>query len=124
MQTDPVKDETWNTALDAEGVTYYWNSAGASTYEKPADFDPATAKVAGTYKASSDGALYDDQIPEGAEVVYTSGQKKPGLSDNMRKRLLSEQRGIGADPNSKNPFLLVFAGVGVFVVLGSLAVNM
>ena len=30
----------------------------------------------------------------------------------------------GGDPNSKNPFLFVFAGVGVFVMLGALAVNM
>ena len=42
----------------------------------------------------------------------------------MRARLLKEQQGLGADSNSKNPFLLVFAGVGVFVILGALAVNM
>ena len=30
----------------------------------------------------------------------------------------------GADPNQKNPFLPVFFGVGVFVLLGALAVNM
>ena len=29
----------------------------------------------------------------------------------------------GADPNSKSPFLLAFAAVGVFVVLGALAVK-
>jgi hypothetical protein len=31
--------------------------------------------------------------------------------------------GAGSDPNSKNPFLAVFGFVGVFVLLGALAVN-
>jgi len=125
MQAPPPEAQklTWNTALDAEGKTYYWNSAGASTYEKPADYDPATAKAAGTYKGSSDGALYDDEIPEGTEVVYTSGQKKPQLSNTMREKMIAESRGLGADPGAKNPFGAVFIGVGVFVVLGFLASN-
>ena len=42
----------------------------------------------------------------------------------MRERLINESRGLGADPNQKNPFLFVFAGVGVFVLLGAAAVNM
>ena len=39
----------WNTALDGNGMTYYWNEKGESTYEKPADFDPTTAQAAGAY---------------------------------------------------------------------------
>jgi len=127
MQADAPPPEAklpWNTALDADGKTYYWNSAGASTYEKPADFDPTTAKAAGAYKEPSSGALYDDEIPEGDQVVYTSGQKKPTLSNTMREKMIAESRGLGADPGAKNPFLGVFAGVGVFVVLGALAVNL
>mmetsp|Transcript_65857 Transcript_65857/g.130546 ORF Transcript_65857/g.130546 Transcript_65857/m.130546 type:complete len:163 (-) Transcript_65857:247-735(-) len=123
MQAEPGK-LTWNTALDAEGQTYYWNSAGASTYDMPADFDASTAKAAGTYKASGDGALYDDEIPEVDQIVYTSGQKKPTLSNTMREKMIAESRGLGADPSAKNPFGAVFIGVGVFVVLGALAVNM
>ena len=113
---------TWNTAQDAGGDTYYWNSAGASTYEKPADFDPATAKDAGVFKgttSSADGALYDDEIPD-QQIVYTSGEKKPELSNMMREKLINEGRSLGADPNAKNPFLYVFGAVGVLVVLGAL----
>ena len=40
-----------------------------------------------------------------------------------RPSAADESRGLGADPNQKNPFLAVFAGVGVFVVLGFLATN-
>jgi ATP-dependent RNA helicase DDX5/DBP2 len=39
----------WNTALDANGTTYYWNEHGASQYERPPDFDEATAQSAGSY---------------------------------------------------------------------------
>ncbi|KAL1521926.1 hypothetical protein AB1Y20_021574 [Prymnesium parvum] len=60
--------------------------------------------------------FYDDEKDTAPE--------KPALSDAMRQRLLNEQRGLGADANSKNPFLLVFAGVGVFVLLGALAVSL
>ena len=115
---------TWNTAQDADGETYYWNSAGASTYEKPADFDPATAINSGVFKGeaseSTGGALYDDEIPEGQPVVYTTGQKKPELSNTMRDKLIAESRGLGADPNAKNPFLPVFGGFFLLVVLGAL----
>ena len=38
----------------------------------------------------------------------------------MRDKMIAESRGLGADPNAKNPFLPVFFGVGVFVVLGAL----
>ena len=58
---------------------------------------------------------YDD---EKAPVPQTE------LSQTMKDRLIAESRGLGADPNSKNPFLPVFFGVGVFVTLGALAVNM
>jgi len=37
---------------------------------------------------------------------------------------INEQRGLGADSNSQNPFLYVFAGVGIFVLLGAVAVNL
>ena len=39
----------WNTALDGNGTTYYWNEKGESTYEKPSDFNEATAQAAGSY---------------------------------------------------------------------------
>ena len=39
----------WNTALDSNGTTYYWNEAGQSQYEKPPDFNEATAQAAGSY---------------------------------------------------------------------------
>jgi len=70
--------------------------------------------------AESEGyaTFYDDEKED--EVL----QAKPQLSNTMRERLIKEQRGLGADPNAGNPFLLVFGGVGVFVILGALAVNM
>mmetsp|Transcript_2934 Transcript_2934/g.8707 ORF Transcript_2934/g.8707 Transcript_2934/m.8707 type:complete len:132 (+) Transcript_2934:34-429(+) len=60
--------------------------------------------------------VYDDETPP--------APRKDPLSNSMRARLIKEQQGLGGDPNSKNPFLFVFAGVGVFVMLGALAVNM
>ena len=115
--------DTWNTAKDANGETYYWRGK-ESTYEKPADFDPSLAKDSGMYKGTADdGALYDDEISD-AQVTYTDGTKKPEISNAMRDRLINESRGLGADPNQKNPFLFVFAGVGVFVLLGAVAINM
>ena len=115
----------WSEELDEKsGETYYWNSAGASTYEKPADFDPATAINSGVFKgeasASASGALYDDEIPEGTQITYPSGQKKPELSNTMREKLINEGRALGADPNAKNPFLPVFGGFFLLVVLGAL----
>ena len=70
--------------------------------------------------SESDGytTFYDD---EREDKVLAA---KPQISDSMRQRLINEQRAIGADPNSKNPLLLVFGGVGVFVLLGALAVNL
>ena len=40
-----------------------------------------------------------------------ASQRPAEISDTMRKRLLNEQRAIGADSGSKNPFLLVFGAV-------------
>ena len=68
--------------------------------------------------SDSYGNFYDD---EKEDAVL---QAKPDISESMRARLIKEQRGIGADPNAKSPFLLVFGAVGVFVVLGALSVNM
>ena len=65
--------------------------------------------------------FYDDEDGEARPEVAV---KKEGISNSMRERLIAESRGLGADSNKKNPFLLVFAGVGVFVCLGALAVNM
>jgi hypothetical protein len=62
--------------------------------------------------------FYDD---EKEDTVLAA---KPQISNEMRQRLINEQRGLGADPNSKNPLLGVIGAVGVFVVLGALAVNM
>lgn len=112
---------TWNTALDADGKTYYWRG-GESQYEMPEGFDPAVAKSAGVYQAKSTD-LYDDEIGEGP-ITYSDGTKKAELSSTMRDKLINESRGLGADPNQKNPFLPVFFGVGVFVILGALAVNL
>jgi len=46
----------WNTALDGNGTTYYWNEAGTAQYEKPADFDAASAQNAGSYSQYSSSA--------------------------------------------------------------------
>ena len=48
-------DMAWNTALDGNGTTYYWNEHGQSQYEKPADYDPATAQNAGAYSQYGGG---------------------------------------------------------------------
>lgn len=67
--------------------------------------------------------FYDDESGD-QPIKYADGTKKPEISNSMREKLINESRGLGADPGAKNPFLLVFGGVGVFVVLGALAVNM
>ena len=62
--------------------------------------------------------FYDDEKEDAVMAA------KPAISNSMRERLINESRGLGADPNQKNPFLPVFFGFGVFVILGALAVNM
>ena len=42
----------WNTATDANGMRYYWNEFGESTYERPANFDASTAQSSGAYSQS------------------------------------------------------------------------
>ena len=74
----PEAPLTWNTALDADGETYYWNSAGASTYEKPADFDPATAKVV-TEKYQAKG---DDGVETGEDGCKAGGAPWPWLASS------------------------------------------
>ena len=59
--------------------------------------------------------MYDDVSPP---------PKRDPLSSSMRARLLDEQRALGADPNTKNPYLYVVGAVAVFIALGALAVNM
>ena len=85
---------------------------------KGEDVDPALAKNEGVYQAKEDGALYDDMVPDG-KVTYRDGTKKPELSQTMRDKLINEGRALGADPNQKNPFLYVFAAVGLFVLAGA-----
>ena len=65
--------------------------------------------------ADAAGNVYDDAAPP---------PPRDPLSKTMKERLIRESAGLGADPNQKNPFLPVFFGVGVFVLLGALAVNM
>jgi hypothetical protein len=86
--------------------------------EQKPEGDAASDAVAP--KADTDGyeTFYDDEREDAVMAA------KPGISDDMRKRLINEQRGLGADPNAKNPFIFVVGGVGVFVILGALAVNM
>jgi len=82
--------------------------------DAPAKEDAAPAAAsAGGYET-----FYDD---EREDAVLA---KKPELSNTMRERLINESRGLGADPNAKNPFLPVFFGVGAFVLLGALAVTL
>lgn len=72
-----------------------------------------------------------EDAPQGGYETFYDDEKedavlkqKEGISNAMRERLLNESRGLGADANSKNPFLPVFFGFGVFVLLGALAVNL
>ena len=78
--------------------------------------------------ASGYQTFYDDETVADQPIMYKNADgtttKKPEISSSMRDRLINESRGLGADPNQKSPFLLVFGGVGVFVLLGALAVNM
>jgi len=114
LQAEPAAPESasdglpegWAAATDDEGSTYYWNKeTKETTWQRP-----GTAPV-----KDAAGNVYDDE---------TTQDDGPDFSNSMRQKMIDESRGFGADPGSKNPFLAVFAGVGVFVVLGALAVNM
>lgn len=63
-------------------------------------------------KADAAGNVYDDESEQ---------DDGPKFSDAMRQKMINESRGLGGDPNQKNPFLLVFAGFGLFVLAGALA---
>ena len=114
--------------------------AAASGFQLNAAVRPMLAVRARAITAAEDGdavkpeeatpgqagyqTVYDDESDPDAPIKYADGTKKPDISNSMREKLIKESRGLGADPGAKNPFLLVFGGVGVFVVLGALAVNM
>jgi len=59
----------WNTALDGNGITYYWHTeTAASQYEVPPDFDAATAQSAGSYSQYANASApasagYSSQAP-------------------------------------------------------------
>ena len=69
-------------------------------------------------------ALFFAPLTHASSLALQAPVPQTELSQTMKDRLIAESRGLGADPNSKNPFLPVFFGVGVFVTLGALAVNM
>lgn len=87
--------------------------------EPPAEPEDARAAYDAAVKAEGEMAagstLFDDEKPF---------VEKPPISSEMRAKLLKGQQALGSDPNSQNPFLYVFGGVGVFVILGAIAVNM
>ena len=67
-----------------------------------------------------------EQAPSAYKTVYDDEMPPldtPQISEAMKQKLIRGQRSLGADPNSGSPFLLVFGAVGVFVILGFLAVN-
>ena len=63
----------------------------------------------------SAGNVYDDESEQ---------DDGPDFSSAMKQKMINEAGGLGADPNKKNPFLLVFFGIGVFVVAGALSSGM
>ena len=111
LQLGAVQPRRPQVALQRRLARPAMQEGGAPAPETP---PPATAEDAPA--AEGYATFYDDE--------KDSAPPKPALSENMRQKLLNEQRGLGADTNSKNPFLAVFAGVGVFVLLGALAVNL
>ena len=80
------------------------------------DVDATTHADATAAEGAASGytTVYDDESP----MTETAA-----LSDSMREKLIKGQRTLGADPNSGSPFLAVFGAVGIFVILGALAVN-
>ena len=82
-----------------------------------------TTRRCGLFSRRALGSWDVTLTPRPPACLVQAPPKQPEISNAMRERLINESRGLGADPGSKNPFLLVFFGVGVFVVLGALAVN-
>merc|ERR1719203_2197610 len=101
----------WKEATAEDGKKYYYNELTRETSWTPPGTDESES-VSGDNPVYT--TLYDDEA---------TTFKSRDISDNMRARLIKEQQGIGTDPNQKSPFLAVFAGVGVFIVLGALSVN-
>ena len=128
--------EGWATATDDEGSTYYWNKVRCDPMQALAH----ARLLPDTSCRVSHAAL---RVPLAQETKETTWQKPgtaptkdsagnvyddeseqddgPGFSDAMRQKMINESRGLGGDPNQKNPFLLVFAGIGLFVVAGALS---
>ena len=95
--------EGWAAAKDDEGSTYYWNKeTKETTWQRPG----------AAPKADAAGNVYDDESEQ---------DDGPQFSDAMRQKMINESRGLGGDPNQKNPFLLVFAGIGLFVLAGAIS---
>jgi len=95
-------------ALQAASGPEEKDSKGETLAEESVE---APAEAMSAYKT-----FYDDEREDPAF-------QKPPVSDTMRKRLLSESRGLGADYNAKNPFLPVFFAVGIFVLLGAIGTS-
>ena len=133
--------EGWATATDDEGSTYYWNKVRREPMQArtlqlthvscrtPAaalshthlcgcaqETKETTWQKPGTAPAKdSAGNVYDDESEQ---------DDGPDFSSAMKQKMINEAGGLGADPNKKNPFLLVFFGIGVFVVAGALSSGM
>lgn len=106
----------WESKVDATtGDRFFWNKENkeVTSWDPPKEMIKEMVAILEEQAPTTDGAgnFYDEDNP----------LPKKEISDAMRKRLLNEQRAIGADSGSKNPFLLVFGAVGVFVVLGYFA---
>lgn len=60
-------------------------------------------------KSNTDGALYDDDVPE----------NKPVLSDSMRARLMAEaSSGLDSEKKQTNIILYIIVAVAALVVVG------
>jgi phosphoglycerate kinase len=62
-------------------------------------------------KPDARGNFYVDEVAQ---------YETDGPSDTMKQKMIDESRAIGADPNAKSPFLLVFGGFVIFIVAGFL----
>lgn len=93
----------WKEYKDPESGDTYYSDGKITSWEKPG--------VEG-------GVGY--KVPDAALEKEIKAERQ--LSQTMKDKMIAESRGLGADPNQKNPFLPVFIGVGVFVVLGAISV--